>query len=788
MVVEYHAKRCAVAALVVLAIACCAPASSSAVGDVNELACGNSSMPAYRTSLPDCRAYELVTPPYKAGYFVEEYGLGVAESGEALIGESLGNFGEEAQKALFFLRPYRMSRTPAGWTTAALLPSGVKPLERPGKVVYAALARHVESATGETLWDIFYLPASGLGEPEDAFEIQAPDGTFHEVGPVHESTVSWGGLALSAGPKFVAASRAMEHIVFSNRSGPGESWKGDTTRSGAESLYEYEGAGHSEPKLVGVYNQHALNSDAEAELISQCGTTLGASYGEKYNALAEEGKKVFFTALQEQSGCTGPPVDELYSRIEGERTRSLSEPTHNECEECNTSVGLQRAQYQGAAADGSRVYFLTSQEMLPGAHGLNLYEYDFAGAVHHLVTLVSAGSSEAGVQGVVRVSSDGSHVYFVARAVLAGANGEGREPAAEADNLYVYEQGPNESKGHIVFVATLAESDETDWEEPDISRPAAATDNGEYLVFTSSADLTPGDTSTRRQLFEYDASSETLTRISVGQRSSQNPSGYGEDGNASATEDEVTIATPDWEGFDGASGQTTRTMSGNGSYVFFQTPLALTPAAANNTEVGRLCTLGIETEGGECKLSKSPVYANNVYEYHWTGNPADGNTYLISSGKDEGTFHEGKAVHLIGTDVTGANVFFTTSQELVPSDTDTQEDIYDARVGGGFPETSNGSAGSCGAGCERPLAPEPQFMSAASATWPAGENVAPPAVPRLKARPRSTAQKLASELKACRRKRKGAPRRRCERAAHRRFTLATRAMTRHGRSEGRRSR
>ena len=42
-------------------------------------------------------------------------------------------------------------------------------------------------------------------------------------------------------------------------------------------------------------------------------------------------------------------------------------------------------------------------------------------------------------------------------------------------------------------------------------------------------------------------------------------------------------------------------------------------------------------------------------------------------------------VQLIGTDASGRDVFFTTADQLVGQDTDTDIDIYDARVDGGFP-------------------------------------------------------------------------------------------------------
>jgi hypothetical protein len=49
--------------------------------------------------------------------------------------------------------------------------------------------------------------------------------------------------------------------------------------------------------------------------------------------------------------------------------------------------------------------------------------------------------------------------------------------------------------------------------------------------------------------------------------------------------------------------------------------------------------------------------------------------YLISDGRDVSGHN-----HLLGTDATGANVFFQTGDRLVPKDTDTQVDIYDARI------------------------------------------------------------------------------------------------------------
>jgi hypothetical protein len=66
--------------------------------------------------------------------------------------------------------------------------------------------------------------------------------------------------------------------------------------------------------------------------------------------------------------------------------------------------------------------------------------------------------------------------------------------------------------------------------------------------------------------------------------------------------------------------------------------------------------------------------AQNVYEYH------NGQASLISDGKDTSERGASRAVELPGSSASGADVFFTTADRLVPQDTDTQRDIYDAHI------------------------------------------------------------------------------------------------------------
>jgi hypothetical protein len=64
----------------------------------------------------------------------------------------------------------------------------------------------------------------------------------------------------------------------------------------------------------------------------------------------------------------------------------------------------------------------------------------------------------------------------------------------------------------------------------------------------------------------------------------------------------------------------------------------------------------------------------DVYEWH------DGTVTLVSGGV------QNKPAILVGGSHTGRDVFFLTTQQLVGWDGDDSTDLYDARVGGGFPE------------------------------------------------------------------------------------------------------
>ncbi|HEV3323508.1 MAG TPA: hypothetical protein VG147_15090 [Solirubrobacteraceae bacterium] len=481
-----------VLALAMLAVALIAPCIASAVGDATEQQCGveTEASPGYHTYLPDCRAYELVTPPYKEGGVVLDEPGAIAVDGSRVIVGAGGAFAG-ADNYWFALDrnpdaiAYELDRSAGGWQPSALVP----PAE---EYPYSTLMA-VSANDGATLWgaqrtggifheDIYLRTGGGASE-------------FHRVGPATPSNEKGeallAGYALSPSEElgFAGGSQDLSRSFFEIESskegvrkvhnGLNDLWTGDTTGPAGKSLYEYDYSGTEdrEPTLVGVRNDGPLDGHSHvnegAELISDCGTELGSgTSGSAYNAVSASGESVFFGAL----ACAGgPPVNELYARIGGEHTVALSEPvlpggaagacaTGEPCHGAEAKEGV----FEGADEDGSRVFFLSAQPLVNGApaEGMKLYEERLEGAsVAEVIDIANVGV-DAGidpeVQGVVRVSENGERVYFVAKGKLtggdrvAGREPEQGEPAPGADNLYVWEPEPAHPGTHRrVFVATL---------------------------------------------------------------------------------------------------------------------------------------------------------------------------------------------------------------------------------------------------------------------------------------------------------------------------------------------
>jgi hypothetical protein len=727
--------------------------------------------------LPDGRAYEMVTPAQKNGAWISPLFASrmpaVAESGSRVVDVVDQCFGDAvscpANRSSVIGTVYEFTRTSAGWIANALAPAAE-----------GGESNTIKAMSPDTGMALFNVPTAPTYE-DDLIARQA-DGSFLDVGPVTPPAAGRGVTS-----EVTTATADLSHVVFTLEFGPGQelwSFGPQLARAygGTNNMYEYAGTGNSQPVLVGVSGGAGSSS-----LISACDTILGGNTTTTRNALSADGSTVFFTAENCASGTganagVAVPANTLYARIDESQTVLLS---GRSAAGCTTAACLSSpvgsADYEGAAADGSRVFFTSTQQLTDsasedssegtanlycrqtkGANGCNLYEYDLFGPVGRGLIDVSAGDSSGGgprVRGVEGVSADGSHVYFIARGVLTLAPNNGGQRAQDGgENLYVFEHDATYPEGHLAFIATLAKQDRMAIQAYDPANGILAnvTPDGRFLVFTSGADLTSDDSSTTgaEQVFRYDAVTGQLIRISIGEN------GFNDNGNANPLGASVAQAS-DVDATEPVRGDPT--MSNDGSYVFFESPVGLTAQALNDVQSG----VGLEGQ----QPGQQPVYAENVYEYH------EGHVYLISDGHDaSGDVSEfcesSSSVCLLGTDATGANVFFTTADQLVPQDTDTQLDVYDARICTAVspciapPATPVPCQGEA---CHGTPAGAPAAVGAASSVFSGPGNLVQPAAPTV-------APKKAKKVKA---KRKGKPKQ------AKRRTKRRRSKTRRSSSAGR---
>ena len=469
---------------VVFALACAASATLMVLApSASAESCPNAALRSgLSASLPDCRAYEMVTPPYKGGYRVISPGVG--EDGSYVTGHCYSDLAGSGNDDELEGAAYLFSRTASGWVTTPILP----PITEFRESLFLGFLGSVRPEDHAALLSLEGRSAVGTREP---------DGAVDEIRPM---------LPPSANPREGARnvqgeSRDFSHVLFeiaSTGRTPSPFWPFDTTinEGNVQSLYDL-GPGASEPVLVGVEGGAGSTS-----LISQCGTRLGYEEGQDYNAVSADGSTVFFTPeplsndCRNSGGVVGPPGKVLFARIDGGLPDAHT-----------VRISPGEGVFQGASEDGSKAFF---------TEGSVLDEYDFDEPAGHNVIDVSAGS---GVSGVSAISEDGSHIYFVAESVLAANAGAATElgtdvpehATAGADNLYVYERDATYPAGRATFIARLSGEDASGVGRDSTSQ-VQVTPDGRFLVFASRNDLTPDDTTTNgeAQLFEYDAESERL--------------------------------------------------------------------------------------------------------------------------------------------------------------------------------------------------------------------------------------------------------------------------------------
>ena len=709
----------------------------------------------YSVGLPECRAYEMVSPLDKQAHDAETsmqgLGLPVSPDGETVGFTSQGAFSDPENYRVNY-RPYNayLSRRGAsGWmTSSAFAPANLieAPFQNGLYSDFSPDLRTVQVSCGEE--------GASKGEfdpkPSVACAMREPDGSWvstprytHTNGTGREETEAYRGASVDLSRVFIQPG----HPLLPN----------DTVTQQPAGIYEIAGVGTASPelRLVNIDNNgnELVNGTVNLTYGALLGDTAQASShrGTAYHAISESGRTVFFEATPPSTG-----VLTLYARIDnGEpdaHTVDISNPAAEGASECTTcSATPYAATFQGASADGSKVFFTTSQQLLNSDTDAttDVYEYDFNNPPGKNLVQISGGGlgdpspgAGAEVQGAVpRTSSDGSHVYFVAMGVLTTVpNGNGEAAQAGKTNLYGYDTITDETK--FVAVSSVAVSGVAgEGEEDKAKRHVQTTPDGRYLVFSGNAGLA-GDTNTGLAVYRYDFQTGELTWVS---HAAPGFTALNEGKNA------LVAGIPGYNaGADAAIDDWDRAISENGEYIIFTTSEKLQADGVNG--------------------------APELYLWH------NGTVSMISDGRDPESVYTGDEENgepVAAMSSSGSDIFFSTHTQLVGQDTDVLRDIYDARTDGGFPAPTPEPSCS-GEACQGASSGSPSFGSSGSSSFTGGGNLTPgstsfPPPEEPKAKPLTRAQKLTKALKQCKKDKAKKKRLACEKQARKQYASIRKA-------------
>jgi hypothetical protein len=672
-------------------------------------ACLNANVRAaqFASYLPDCRAYEMVSPLHKNGGNVSATATMTQSSagGDAVKYTATvmlpGATGTEQRGA-----EYTSQRGSEGWATREINPN------QEAKGVELFMSAGYEYLSDDLSHGVYYASTpvtAGHSNVEGVSNLYLRSNLLStalgEYQLLSDSATPLGSRAIfqRRSIDFAGASADDRHILFESIDNLTPEATGLDPE--APKVYEWK---------EGVLTLAGILPGGEPAESSLAGRGAGVNDfegGKTYTrqAISADGSRVVFTAppfstsLTVVGGKGAAPAGSagaLYMRIDSDETVQLNESERSEPD----PNGRQPAAFWTATADDSRVFFSTNEALtddaVPGRVGL--YEYQMGAPVGERLTLI-AMSRESGSGNnlyVNGVSADGDYVYFTTQQPLRP-----EDPGAEVGDVYVWHEGSlrfittrDEASPGIIGVSVGSNTE--GWGEARVETLDGfrVTPNGKRIAFVSrdletarragAENAPPGsEEQGYPQVYTYDYESGKISCASCSPGNAQ-PAG-----NAGFNNDKAI----DGDAFFGEGAYTTylsHALSDDGRFVFFDTPSVLLPQDTNGHR--------------------------DVYEY----DTSSGQLHLISSGTcDCNSFF---------TDASpdGRNVFFTTYQRLVRADIDLSADLYDARIEGGILVQNEPVSAVCvGDDCQGPVSSAPGFSLPSSMTFAGVGN--PGAQPRV---------------------------------------------------------
>jgi hypothetical protein len=624
------------------------------------------------TTLPDCRAYELVSPADAEGIQIypgteiDDYGFAFGYDTPLAYHHTIQNTGlaQNPSRFMFFaglgaldegnspnvtLESYVSTRTNEGWVTKFPGIKGDEGGETGHKVcatdLSACLDHPVDTNTSNMPQNSGYL-FNANGE---------------KVGAVPSNF-----KAIPGGEKFIGdwqPSPDFSHFAFSSNDVPFAPG-GLTTAPGS------------------AYDNNLTDQSIELISLLPNGDPIGldSTNAQEFiqfmpNAVSTDGSHI----LMSTAASTGP--NHLYMRVDGSITYDIA-----------NGAGVR---YIGMSRNGQRVLFSATQQLAPedNDESADVYRWEENGGAPTLSVLSQAngeGDSDecdaswtSGCSVVLldterdELTGFGGPLYI--NVVLAGSDTKygatsgavaffspenlGGAAPLNGKNLYLA------TGGQVKYIATFGSTQA-------ISRIQVAPD-GKHVGFLTAAQLTSYDNAEYKEMYTYDAETEEILCASC------NPSGLPPTADVEASQNGSFMAD------DGR--------------VFFATSDPLVPT--------------------DVDVFKLP----DVYEY------VDGRPQLISSGVAANAKAPGgaglfvaKTLGLEAVSANGIDVYFSTTDSLVPQDENGRfAKIYTARTNGGFAAPEELAPCVAADECHGPGAAAPEALQIGTGSPTTGGNLTP---------------------------------------------------------------
>jgi hypothetical protein len=698
-------------------------------------------------TLPDNRAYEMVTPVQKSGALFEHEGaIRAAASGDAIADVATLPTEDKPEGNGETLSSILSTRGPEGWESRTI--AAPHPAVGPAEEIqpeYLFFSEDLSSAVLE--------PPSGGGFPKlspqatestpylhtlffnqnVAEPCQAPytsaqscyaplagsnDDTASPLLPFGELTPS--GLCAETfrcGPRVRGASPDLSHLVLSSPvpltatpAPTGGIAAEENGRMGQPDIYEYSAGQLQLLSILPRAQDPTQEGSPDLQLAGRFGigeALTGKGDVAARHAISDDGNRVVLDELEYEGSVRDRSALYLRDVAKGETIR-LDVGVKEGPFEPKASV---EPEYVDANSEGTKIFFFDSAKLTADSGAINGGPFDAKGDRPDLyecaiteengkdhctltdLTPKTKGGESAKVAGVLGASEDGSYVYFAAGGGLGIAEPGGCEvPSGEEGvspsalcNVYVRHDGVTK------LVTRLSQQDASDWvssfgvgDSGLTGNPVRVSPNGTYLAFLSDRPLTGYDTRSAAtgqpvsEAYLYQAPADLGSEAGTLSCASCDPTGARPAGGASV---------PGWPGTfvkdnDVEAYYQPRYLSDEGR-VFFNSPDALVPLdVSKHSEVFEYEPAGVPSGEHACSASSSSgseVFkpangeeAAGCVALISTGTAAEGSQFLeASAGGGEGEAGEPGSTG-------GRDVFFLTSEKVLPQDVDTAPDVYDA--------------------------------------------------------------------------------------------------------------